>query len=212
MPLPDLFNQVAVVLDGPLGQRREVGGPAPSWQQEELAQQRLIKLDLMSGLLDCILIYYRLAHSDSSLGLRLMNYRKLLWCPTRPQAIGKCALTQSPSTRLCSSPKKCAPVRSGNGCDLDLGLRTIIESKFGMPIETLFETFMRDSGYNDELWSVKQVRSTQSVPLTRCTLSTDERPSRLADATHRGSLRAASACLPDLRRAVGRVPLWLGSA
>ena len=59
VPLPDLFNQVAVVLDGPLGQRREVGGPAPSWQQEELAQQRLIKLDLMSGLLDCILIYYR---------------------------------------------------------------------------------------------------------------------------------------------------------
>ena len=92
VPLPELFNQVAVVLDGPIGQRREVGGPAPSWQQEELAQQRLIKLDLMSGLLDCILIYFRLAHSDSPLGLRLMNHRKLLRCPTRPQALGRCAL------------------------------------------------------------------------------------------------------------------------
>ena len=187
VPLPDLFNQVAVVLDGPLGQRREVGGPAPSWQQEELAQQRLIKLDLMSGLLDCILIFFRLAHSDSSLGQRLMSHRKLLRCPTRPQALGRCALTQSPfvtlsplllhaHTRSYSSPKKCAPVRSGNGCDLDLGLRTIIESKFGMPIETLFETFMKDSGYNEELWSVEQVRSPQSVPPTRCTLCRPQGP------------------------------------
>ena len=67
---------------GPTGQHRSnVGPPA---------------LDLMSGLLDCIMIYYRLAQSDSSLGLRLMSHRKILRCPTRPQAIGRCALTQSP--------------------------------------------------------------------------------------------------------------------
>ena len=82
-----------------------------------------------------------------------------------------------------------------------------------MPVETLFETFMEDSGYNEELWSVEQVRSPQSVPHPRvaaCGLMSDV--SRLADATHRGSLRAASARLPDLRRRVGRVLFWLGSA
>ena len=45
-----------------------------------------------------------------------------------------------------------------------------------MPVETLFETFMEDSGYNEELWSVEQVRSPQSVPPTRCTLCRPQGP------------------------------------
>ena len=47
-----------------------------------------------------------------------------------------------------------------------------------MPVETLFETFMEDSGYNEELWSVEQVRSPQSVPHPRvaaCRLMSDPR-------------------------------------
>ena len=117
--------------------RRECGGPAPTHAVETRAQQRLLKLGMMQGLLECCLLFFLLAHSPDGVGPELMMARMLLRCINRPQAIGK----------------------SGAGVDLDLGLRLIIEAKFGVPLKVLFQTFVEDFEGGAEIWSEEQARA-----------------------------------------------------
>ena len=91
----------------------------------------------MQGLLECCLLFFLLAHSPDGVGPELMMARMLLRCINRPQAIGK----------------------SGAGVDLDLGLRLIIESKFGVPLKVLFQTFVEEFEGGAEIWSEEQARA-----------------------------------------------------
>ena len=107
------------VANKPDARRTRVGSCSLRRELELRAQQRLIALGLMAGLLDCWLIFFLLANSSEGVGPELMHARMWLRSLHRPQALG------------CS----------GIGVDLDLGLRFIIEAKFGTTIETLFEPF-----------------------------------------------------------------------
>ena len=108
------------VANKPAARRTCLGSTrCPPRELELRAQQRLIALGLMAGLLDCWLIFFLLANSSEGVGPELMHARMWLRSLHRPQALG------------CS----------GIGVDLDLGLRLIIEAKFGTTIETLFEPF-----------------------------------------------------------------------
>ena len=115
--------------------RRTCAQPAPPRELELCAQQHLIELGLMAGLLDCWLIFFLLAHSSEGVGPELMHARMWLRSLHRPQALG------------CS----------GIGVDLDLGLRLIIEAKFGMTIETLFEPVHLPAGSPSVMWTNEQI-------------------------------------------------------
>ena len=89
----------------------------------------------MQGLVCCFLIFFLVAHGLDDLGRDLMLSRMLMRSTHRPQAMGM----------------------SGIGVDLDVGLRWIIEAKFGMPLETLYAKFMEGIEDDHELWSQEQV-------------------------------------------------------
>ena len=114
--------------------RRTCSLAAPRRELELLAQQHLIALGLMAGLLDCWLIFFLLAHSSEGVGPELMHARMWLRDVYRPQALG------------CS----------GIGVDLDLGLRLIIEAKFGTTIEALFESVVLP-GEHSVMWTNEQI-------------------------------------------------------
>ena len=113
--------------------RRECSIDAPRRTLELHAQQRLQAIGLMNGLIDCFLIFFLMAHSPDDLGPELMLARMVLRSVNRPQALGL----------------------SGIGVDLDLGLRLIIEAKFGMPIDELFQRF--DLPNDNGMWTHEQV-------------------------------------------------------
>ena len=113
--------------------RRECGLDCPKRALELRAQERLKAVGLMDGLLDCFLIFFLMAHSPDGLGPELMLARMVLRALHRPQALGL----------------------SGIGVDLDLGLRLIIEAKFGMPIDELFQRF--DLPNDNGMWTHEQV-------------------------------------------------------
>ena len=118
--------------------RRECSGPAPTHATETRAQACLGKLGMMQGLLECCLLYFLLAHSPEGIGPELMMARMVMRCINRPQALGM----------------------SGIGVDLDLGLRSIIEAKFGVPLKVLFQTFVEDfEGGDADIWSEEQARA-----------------------------------------------------
>ena len=116
-------------------ERRPCGGRAPSWAVEERAQRHLIQLGMMQGLVCCFLSFFLVAHGLDDLGRDLMRSRMLLRSTHRPQAMGM----------------------SGIGVDLDLGLRWIIEAKFGVSLEVLHAKFMEGVEDDRELWSQEQV-------------------------------------------------------
>ena len=113
--------------------RRECSLDCPRRALELRAQERLKAIGLMDGLLDCFLIFFLMAHSPDGLGPELMLARMMLRALNRPQALGL----------------------SGIGVDLDLGLRLIIEAKFGMPIDELFRGF--DLPNDNGMWTHEQV-------------------------------------------------------
>ena len=122
--------------------RRECSQRCPRRSLETQALKRLIELGLMQGLIDCFLIFFLMAHSSDDFGPDLMLARILLRCPTRPQALGL----------------------SGIGVDLDLGLRSIIEAKFGKTLDQLFEDF--DLPNENGMWTHEQVRAPRPAPRT----------------------------------------------
>ena len=136
--------------------RRECGainGACPSRAQELRAQERLIEMGLMGGLIDCFLIFFLVAHSPDGLGPELMLARMMLRSTHRPQALGM----------------------SGIGVDLDLGLRLIIEAKFGMPIDELFQGFDLPNDTWMGPWTHEQARTT---PRARTTHPRTHAPTR----------------------------------
>ena len=113
MTRKQLEQLLFAVLHEPPIERRMVGGWAPDWGREWDAADRLDDLDLLDGLIDCFVIFFDCAHSDAEAFEKLMQLRKELRALHRPQAMGT----------------------SGIGVDLDLGLRRIIEFKFGRSLE-----------------------------------------------------------------------------
>ena len=120
--------------------RRECSQRCPRRSLETQAQKRLIELGLMQGLIDCFLIFFLMAHSSDDFGPDLMLARILLRCLTRPQALGLSSI----------------------GVDLDLGLRSIIEAKFGKTLDQLFEDF--DLPNENGMWTHEQVRAPRPAP------------------------------------------------
>ena len=157
LSLEHVLSALSTSLDSPPSSRRTIGGRAPAWRPEAAAAQRLIDAGFMGGLLDCLSIFFKLAHAsdpeaDVLLAEKLMRLRKNLRCVTRPQALGK----------------------SGLGVDLDIFLRQIIEEKFGITLDAIFVLFFEGSGYSEKLWSAEQARPmarpepTAYNPLPRC--------------------------------------------
>ena len=116
---------ITTVIQHPPPARREVGGWAPSWSMEWRAASRLVALGVLDALIDCLLLYVLLAHSDDSTGSALMSLRKKLRALHRPQAMGT----------------------SGLGVDLDLGLRSIIEMKLGRTLQSVMEDFTKETEF-----------------------------------------------------------------
>ena len=155
LTLDYVLSALSASLDSPPESRREIGGDAPHWRPEAAAAQRLIDAGLMGGLLDCLSIFFKLAHADDPdadepLAEKLMRLRKRLRSVTRPQALGK----------------------SGLGADLDIFLRQIIEDKFGITLDSIFAHFFEGSGYSEKLWNAEQARPERTVYLFRVPEST----------------------------------------
>ena len=117
MTVKQLEQELLALLCEPPIERRVVGGrAAPRWDQEWDAADRLDDLDLLDGLIDCFVIFLDCAHSDAEAFEKLMQLRKELRALHRPQAMGTSSI----------------------GVDLDLGLRRIIEFKFGRSLELVY--------------------------------------------------------------------------
>ena len=127
--LEQVLSALSAALQAPPTARRTIGGgKGPPWALEAAAAQRLIDLGLMGGLLDCLSIFFMIAHADDPdanklLAAKLMSLRKDLRYDTRPQALGK----------------------SGLGVDLDIYLRQLILDKFGTTLDAIFEEFFAEN-------------------------------------------------------------------
>ena len=64
LTLDYVLEALSKSLDSPPKSRREIGGDTPHWRPEAAAAQRLIGAGLMGGLLDCLSIFFKLAHAD----------------------------------------------------------------------------------------------------------------------------------------------------
>ena len=169
LTLEQVISALSAALQAPPTARRTIGGgKGPPWALEAAAAQRLIDLGLMGGLLDCLSIFFMIAHADDPdanklLAAKLMSLRKDLRCDTRPQALGK----------------------SGLGVDLDIYLRQLILDKFGTTLDAIFEEFFAESGYNEKVWNAEQVRSEPSPrPPHPHTILTHGTHPRMAPSTH----------------------------